>query len=235
MLDNEDVERGQDYKGEELLQERQSLLPTSKAMELEYVSSPASPLRSYSPPLSRPRLGVVHLIIAFVCGALASVATQYAVGFTTSTLSTSFLDSVLGNPDAGSTQRHDFPPASPTNVYPSLFPTKVGYPGRTQTGAEPALVATAPSYPIHTGAAELVLPTAFPTRKNSTKKPFDLLRSWGNLSPWYSIERGDFGVDSTPDPPESCRITGLHLLHRHGARYPTEYGKKKNHSLMNLW
>jgi hypothetical protein len=226
MLDNEDVERGQDYKTEELLHERQSLLPTSNATEPEYASSPP---RSPSLPLSKPRFGVVHLIIAFVCGALASVVAQYAIGFTNSTLSTY---SNLADSDAGSTQRHDFPPASPTNVFPSLFPTKVGFPGGRQTGAEPALVATAPSYPIHTGAAELVLPTAL---ENSTRTKVDLFRKWGNLSPWYSNKRGAFGLDSSPDPPESCRVTGLHLLHRHGARYPTEFSEFFSHSLMTLW
>ncbi|RDX45602.1 phytase [Lentinus brumalis] len=119
---------------------------------------------------------------------------------------------------AGSTEVHNYPPASPTNAFPSLFPSDVGYAGPTPTGAEPALVATAPSYPIHTGAPHLLSPEAL---KNETKGKFDIFRHWGNLSPWFTVDRGAFGVDAGPEPPAGCRLTGLHLLHRHGARYPT--------------
>ena len=48
-------------------------------------------------------------------------------------------------PYIGSNLIHNYP--SPTNHFPSLFPTEVGYPGLTGTGAEPALVQTAPVYP----------------------------------------------------------------------------------------
>jgi len=63
------------------------------------------------------------------------------------------------------------------------------------------------------------------------KKGFSLFRSWGNLSPWYSVERGRFGLDSSAEVPDTCVITGLHFLHRHGARYPTawvDYGGPAN-------
>ena len=56
------------------------------------------------------------------------------------------------------------------------------------------------------------------------ERPFNLFRSWGNLSPWYSVPRGAFGIDDTAEPPHGCVVTGLHLLHRHGARYPTAWG-----------
>ncbi|KAJ3514761.1 hypothetical protein NMY22_g14639 [Coprinellus aureogranulatus] len=60
-------------------------------------------------------------------------------------------------------------------------------------------------------------------KDGKSSKDFHLFKSWGNLSPWYSNSKGAFGIDSTPEPPETCRITGLHVLHRHGARYPTEW------------
>jgi hypothetical protein len=119
---------------------------------------------------------------------------------------------------------HNWPPATPTNDVPPLFPTDVGYAGATPTGAEPALILTAPSYPVHTGAAQLVVPSTLQEGTKS-KKGFDLFKEWGNLSPWYSVKRGAFGVDSDPGAPDGCNITGLHLLHRHGARYPTSWGK----------
>ncbi|KAI0342559.1 phosphoglycerate mutase-like protein [Trametopsis cervina] len=128
---------------------------------------------------------------------------------------------VFAPPYAGSSEVHNFPPASPTNYFPSLFPTNVGHAGPTPTGAEPALIETAPSYPVHTGAPHLVSP--FATQKKNTSEEFDLFRHWGNLSPWFSVPRGAFGLDSSPETPETCQVTGLHLLHRHGARYPTQY------------
>jgi hypothetical protein len=57
--------------------------------------------------------------------------------------------------------------------------------------------------------------------EDDAKKHFDLLKSWGNLSPWYSVGKNTFGINSTPEVPDTCVITGLHFLHRHGARYPT--------------
>lgn len=45
---------------------------------------------------------------------------------------------------------------------------------------------------------------------------------WGNLSPWYSVHSADYGLpEASPLAPEGCDITQMHLLYRHGARYPT--------------
>ncbi|KAG6881031.1 hypothetical protein C0993_003155, partial [Termitomyces sp. T159_Od127] len=128
---------------------------------------------------------------------------------------------VFAPPYVGSTQVHKFPPASPTNANPTLSPSNVGYPGGTPTGAEPNVIETAPAYPIHSGAAQLVAPNTLGSKANEGKK-FDLFRKWGNLSPWYSVGRA-FGIDSEPTVPDTCRVTGLHFLHRHGARYPTAW------------
>ncbi|KAG6900350.1 hypothetical protein C0993_011981, partial [Termitomyces sp. T159_Od127] len=129
---------------------------------------------------------------------------------------------VLAPPYVGSTEVHSYPPTRPTNANPTLFPSDVGYPGGTPTGAEPAIIATAPSYPMQTGAAQLIKPDAL-RGKGSHSKNFSLFKKWGNLSPWFSIEKGVFGLDSDPTVPETCRVTGLHFLHRHGARYPTAW------------
>lgn len=119
-------------------------------------------------------------------------------------------------PWVGSTEVHSYPPTSPANYDPTLFPGNVGYPGPTPTGAEPALLATAPAYPSNSPAQGLLI---VPDEFSSSK--FELLKLWGNLSPWYSNPVGRFGVDKGPGTPEGCTVTGLHLLHRHGARYPT--------------
>jgi hypothetical protein len=42
-------------------------------------------------------------------------------------------------------------------------------------------------------------------------------------SPWFSVPSSVFGLPhASPDPPKGCEVTGLHFLHRHGARYPTQ-------------
>ncbi|KZT22884.1 phosphoglycerate mutase-like protein [Neolentinus lepideus HHB14362 ss-1] len=169
-----------------------------------------------------------YLTLSFLAGILACLAAQFF--FCSSNCFSSFTPSnrksdahVLAPPYVGSTEVHHFPPALPTNAFPSLFPTNVGYAGGTPTGAEPAVVATAPSYPIHSGAPHLVAPSSKKLSNSSSSSGFDLFKKWGNLSPWYSVGRDAFGLDSGPEPPETCRITGLHFLHRHGARYPTSW------------
>ncbi|KAG6880963.1 hypothetical protein C0993_003472 [Termitomyces sp. T159_Od127] len=84
---------------------------------------------------------------------------------------------VFAPPYVGSTQVHKFPPASPTNANPTLSPSNVGYPGGTPTGAEPNVIETAPAYPIHSGAAQLVSPNTSGSKAKEGKK-FDLFRQW---------------------------------------------------------
>ncbi|KAG8894794.1 hypothetical protein FRB99_000985 [Tulasnella sp. 403] len=113
---------------------------------------------------------------------------------------------------------HHFPPSHPTNAYTSLFPTDVGYAGPTATGNEAGAAATAPAYPVHTNTPQLV----GPAKLGGQKGQFDVFKYWGNLSPWYSVSSAEYGLPETsPEAPETCKITGLHFLHRHGARYPT--------------
>lgn len=187
----------------------------------------------YSP--QERRFSLIHLFIAFLAGVLV----QFFVGSATSgspSLSSSSsspsgastntdIDNDFVPPYVGSTEVHHYPPTEPTGVDTELFPTNVGYPGPTTTGAEPAVFLTAPSHPQHSGAPNLVAPPQFAGAKTKSGEPFDLFRSWGNLSPWFSNSKGTFGVDSGPEPPETCRVTGLHFVHRHGARYPTGSSK----------
>ncbi|KAJ7869626.1 phosphoglycerate mutase-like protein, partial [Mycena leptocephala] len=223
-----DVERGsREYKPyNDNEPERESLLPSSN-------TQPANESLTYAPHscYSKPQFSVNHLLIAFVCGTLACFIAQYAIcgpscfsyrrdaADSTQSPTATHVDA-LASPWAGSTEVHKYPPPNPTNAFPSLFPTSVGYAGKTPTGAEAAVIATAPSYPLHTGAPQLVAPDGLTRGKG---KSFDLFRKWGNLSPWYSVPRAAFGLDSTAGTPETCRVTGLHFLHRHGARYPTAY------------
>ncbi|KAF9009542.1 histidine phosphatase superfamily [Cyathus striatus] len=242
MLGKQDVESAPEGSYNEGYEhpdhEREALLPTTSA---DLDDKPPSPTKSSptSPTgfCTRKRFGAAQLSLAFVAGILACLLGQVAVCGTNCfnrNISQATDVHVDASPDAGSTQVHNFPPAHPTNAFPSLFPSNVGYPGGTPTGAEAAVIATAPSYPIHSGAAQLVSPESLGKKHSGKKgKSFDLFKKWGNLSPWYSVERGAFGVNSGPETPETCRITGLHFLHRHGARYPTawaSYGGPANFS-----
>lgn len=105
-----------------------------------------------------------------------------------------------------------------------MFPpgSVVGFQGPTPTGLEPAAAQTAPAYPYNEGDANqfpLINPQPHGSSAEST---FDISKYWGNLSPWYSLRSADYGLpNASPLIPEGCEITQMHLLYRHGARYPT--------------
>lgn len=92
------------------------------------------------------------------------------------------------------------------------------------TGAEPAAAETAAAYPYNNGAKAGQFPLIAPVPHGDSKSStFDIMKYWGNLAPWYSLESADFGLpDADPLIPEGCDITQMHLLYRHGARYPTD-------------
>ncbi|KAL1743624.1 histidine phosphatase superfamily [Schizophyllum fasciatum] len=214
--------------------EHQSLLPSASPKPAAAEDSEAPRPRFLSS-----RFSLLHLAVAFVAGILACAAGNYALcGQQQQQAPSSSSAGVLAAPWAGSTEVHGFPPTKPTNAVPTLFPSNVGYAGGTPTGAEPAVLATAPSVPIQKGTPNLVQPTV-----KGASKSFNMFRSWGNLSPWYSVPRGAFGLDSGAEIPETCRLTEAHILHRHGARYPTawaSYGGPANfsgrlHNVADQW
>lgn len=225
---SEDIEAGEEYKAYDHNTEREALLPTASSEPHKEQPAANQPKRHFRVP---------HLLGAFFLGAIACVLAQFAICGTSCFTSTpkervsGHTSGLVAPPYVGSTERHHFPPTRPTNAFPSLFPTNVGYAGGTPTGAEAAVIATAPSYPIHTGAAQLVVPDTLGNKGGKGNKVFDLFKKWGNLSPWYSVDRTAFGLDSGPETPDTCRITGLHFLHRHGARYPTAWGEFSKHCL----
>lgn len=232
--------------------ETESLLPTTRPEEQALLPSPTKSRTSIlnGKHCGHQKFGVLHVSGAFVLGTIACLLAQYAIcgsncftgrgsAYTAAaTYGHQNQDtvSILAPPYVGSTEAHNFPPTKPTNAFPSLFPSNVGYAGGTPTGAEAAVIATAPAYPLHTGQCshQLLRPASLEAdgkkvddaaKPKGKKSKFNLFHNWGNLSPWFSIERGRFGLDSSPETPDTCRITGLHFLHRHGARYPTAWGE----------
>ncbi|KAJ4377571.1 hypothetical protein N0V83_000396 [Neocucurbitaria cava] len=126
--------------------------------------------------------------------------------------------------NAGASTADPYPPSG-TAVNSALFPpeSKVGFPGPTPTGAEPAAIQTAKSYPYNDGNAnQFPLVNPQPHGSDAERSTFDISKYWGNLSPWYSLRSADYGLpDANPLAPEGCDVTQVHLLYRHGARYPT--------------
>ncbi|KIR56112.1 acid phosphatase [Cryptococcus gattii Ru294] len=124
--------------------------------------------------------------------------------------------------NVGSTTSDVFPPAG-TSVNSKLFPPEsvVGYPGATVTGVEPAAAATAAAYAYNDDTSNNY-PLVADQPSNSSSGNFDVFKYWGNLSPWYSVPSSFYGLnDTSPLIPDGCSVTQVHLLYRHGARYPT--------------
>lgn len=180
----------------------------------------SSPSRSYTP-----------IVFAFLAGVIATriflVQPHLGIRDSSSKFKRSADDfqdlAARAEPWVGSTVVHSYPPTSPTNDDPYLFPSDVGYPGPTPTGDEPAVVETAPAYPQNLGGQGLLI-----VPDKLSDNDFDLLKKWGNLSPWYSNPGRTFGVTNGPETPQGCSVIGLHLLHRHGARYPTSDSESPN-------
>ena len=239
-----DEERGYvDYDPTDREDEHHALLP-STTQELKESPAPQPQRRQCCKP-KRPLKPFLVPLVSFLAGGSAvllvqllqanclfpfkpSTTTSYPYASRPNTLTAANGEDGFAPPYLGSKEIHNYPPTSPTNDFPSLFPTEVGFPGPIGTGAEAALVQTAPVYPKQSGAPLLV-----PPRPNSKDKStdeggvgggnFDMFKSWGNLSPWYSVDQGAFGVSGGPETPRGCTVEGVHILHRHGARYPTEY------------
>jgi len=135
---------------------------------------------------------------------------------------------------AGSTSSAVYPPAGASLGLDAEFPdaTQVGYAGPTpstligliisddshsfKAGDEAYAVETAPSI----SQMESEYPLVKPNPSGGSSSNFDVLQHVGNLSPWQSVS--SFGLPGTSAKiPPGCSLTQVHLLHRHGARYPT--------------
>ncbi|KZT40083.1 phosphoglycerate mutase-like protein [Sistotremastrum suecicum HHB10207 ss-3] len=121
---------------------------------------------------------------------------------------------------AGATTAAVWPPPNATHDA-SLFPPSVGFPGPTPSkffliisGAEPEAIATAPA----AAQVSAYFPLLNPGTKDS--KTFNTPRLWGNLAPWFSVASQGL-PQASPQIPKGCELNQVHLLHRHGARYPT--------------
>lgn len=99
------------------------------------------------------------------------------------------------------------------------FPTYIGHPGYYETGLPANFAEEMGAQPTPTRGAEPIA-TSLPGFTNK----FNPFRHMGPLTPYRS---GEFGVDNarelhTPISSQGvCVLQQVHILHRHGARYPT--------------
>ncbi|PWN53070.1 phosphoglycerate mutase-like protein [Violaceomyces palustris] len=109
------------------------------------------------------------------------------------------------------------------------FPTDVGYLGTTRSGMPPFLVEVdrlnLSSTRTTTRGNSPVETRWFPIDGNSSsseEEQFDIFKNLGNVSPYFSSqlfpETRNYSVLN-----ETCKVEQVHMLHRHGSRYPTSY------------
>lgn len=105
--------------------------------------------------------------------------------------------------------------ASPNNP----FPTNVGYLGTQRNGTAPFLAVT-------DRLNGTLKDSAYENRFNATDDDsgdFNLFQYLGNTSPYFSSPIfADFQEENAVLP-ENYTVSQVHILHRHGARYPTSY------------
>ncbi|TFY79218.1 hypothetical protein EWM64_g4792 [Hericium alpestre] len=122
---------------------------------------------------------------------------------------------------AGSPTSFVFPPPGVTATIPDPnFPdaTGVNVFGPTPTGDEAAAIETAPVL----AKVDTSFPLVQPNTSDHASHKFNVLHHLGNLSPMFSNEPGAFGLpNASPLVPKECQLKQVHLVHRHGARYPT--------------
>ncbi|KAJ6473997.1 phosphoglycerate mutase-like protein [Mycena vitilis] len=119
---------------------------------------------------------------------------------------------------AGATSTFLFPPAGQTvTASDTFFPNanQVGFAGPTPTGDEADAIATAP----YVAQVDNIFPLVNPGTADKSSN-FDVVHHFGNLAPFRSVE--SLGLpNSSAAIPSGCTLDQVHLVHRHGARYPT--------------
>ncbi|EJD36091.1 phosphoglycerate mutase-like protein [Auricularia subglabra TFB-10046 SS5] len=156
------------------------------------------------------------LLSIFASSALGRAEQQHAFGYEDDFAQRKW--SAL--PDAGRPTRVVYPPPGVSETFdPSaVFPTPTQYLGPVKPGDE-AAAAENDVYP-----PPLRGPLVAPVRIRGSPKHFDAPSVWGNLSPYNSLPHPPPPpfLSTPPRIPDGCSLQQLHVLHRHGVRYPEE-------------
>ncbi|KAJ8520135.1 hypothetical protein ONZ45_g3017 [Pleurotus djamor] len=119
---------------------------------------------------------------------------------------------------AGSPATTVFPPPGITQT--ANDPNFPPHPGGVPIAGEAEVIATAPDPPKVDTYSPLIQPHALDGSRGHGEDKFNLLQHLGGLSPFQSVDT--FGLPHASERiPSECRLKQVHLLHRHGARYPT--------------
>ncbi len=109
--------------------------------------------------------------------------------------------------------------SAPTSITPdNPFPTNVGYAGTVKYGAPPFLAVTDR---IPGELKDSSIETRWEPLDACANDDFKIFQHLGNESPYFSSPLFAEFQKQNAVLPEKCTVKQVHILHRHGARYPT--------------
>ncbi|CDS01586.1 hypothetical protein, partial [Sporisorium scitamineum] len=109
--------------------------------------------------------------------------------------------------------------SAPTSISPeNPFPTNVGYPGTVKYGAPPFLAVTDR---IPGELKDSSIETRWKPLNASEDCTYNIFQHLGNESPYFSSPIFSEFQKEHARLNEKCTVKQVHILHRHGARYPT--------------
>jgi hypothetical protein len=156
-------------------------------------------------------LGHITLAVALCSQARASV---YPRQVTSSSSSSSIATSAASASSSASSTSTTASSTASSNTS-DAFPTDVGYAGTIAYGQAPFLA-------VNDRINGSLGDSPIETRWNATDDPnFNIFQSVGNESPYFSSPLFSDYQQGAAVLPEQCTVQQVHLLHRHGARYPT--------------
>ncbi|SPO28999.1 related to 3-phytase A precursor [Ustilago trichophora] len=111
--------------------------------------------------------------------------------------------------------------SAPTSISSSNpFPTNVGYAGTVKYGASPFLAVTDR---IPGELKDSSIETRWKPLNATEDCTYNIFHHLGNESPYFSSPIFAEFQKEHARLPEQCTVKQVHILHRHGARYPTSY------------
>lgn len=116
------------------------------------------------------------------------------------------------------------------------FPTDVGYLGTTKQGTVQPFLVNTDSQLNSTQDNAAIGPSAYERRFRAIDDDdgsFDIWSNLGNTSPYASSKLFN-ETKQYADLEPGCAVTGVHLLHRHGARFPTSSAEGEWTALLAL-
>ncbi|WFD01576.1 hypothetical protein MOBT1_000246 [Malassezia obtusa] len=103
-----------------------------------------------------------------------------------------------------------------------VYPTAVGFLGETKYGAPPFLAQVDKLNTTRPNGKYGVEMRWLPKDSDEdSSSPDEIFRNLGQVSPFHSADDLFNSTNKYANVPDQCKIKQVHILHRHGARYPT--------------